>query len=81
MAKEEVQVLSIEGVLDGEHGVLMRYKLPPITNDFMKQFYRDFIVQLCENIAGLDGAENLLDVVEDDDDGDSRETESVQTEG
>lgn len=65
MAKE-VQVLFIEGVLV-EDSVKIRYKLPPITTEAMKTFYRTFIVQLCENIAGLEGAENLFDIVEAED--------------
>jgi hypothetical protein len=63
---EEIQVLYIEGVLIGEE-IKMRYKLPPVTSEPMKAFYRTFIVQLCENIAGLEGAENLFDIVEADD--------------
>jgi hypothetical protein len=62
-----VVVLSIEGFLEKD-GIRLKYALPPITNDVMKSFYRDFIVQLCENIASLEGAENLFDIVESKDD-------------
>jgi len=66
MMAEEVRVLSIEGVLVDE-GMKIRYKLPPIDNETMVEFYRAFVIQLCENIAALEGAENLFEVVEDDD--------------
>jgi hypothetical protein len=69
---EGVKILSVEGFLE-EDGVRLKYALPPITNDTMKTFYRDFIVQLCENIAQLDGAENLFDIVENADDGDTED--------
>ncbi len=64
-----IRILSIEGYLE-EDGVRLKYALPPVSNDTMKDFYRNFIVQLCENIAQLDGAENLFDIVENGDDTD-----------
>jgi hypothetical protein len=66
MMAEEVRVLLIEGVLVDE-GMKIRYKLPPITNETMVEFYRAFVVQLCENIAALEGAENLFEIMEDKD--------------
>jgi hypothetical protein len=65
---EEVRVLLIEGVATDD-GVKIRYKLPPIANESMIDFYKAFIIQLCENIAQLEGAEGLFEVVEDEDDG------------
>jgi hypothetical protein len=65
--QDEVRVLMIEGVVVGDE-VKIRYKLPPVSNKTMEEFYKAFIIQLCENIAKLEGAENLFDVMEDDND-------------
>lgn len=63
---EEVRVLLIEGVL-ADDGVKIKYKLPPIANESMVDFYKAFIVQLCENIAQLEGSEGLFELAEDED--------------
>jgi len=64
---EEVRILMIEGVAIGDE-VKIRYKLPPINSETMKDFYKAFIIQLCENIAALEGAEGLFEITEDEDD-------------
>lgn len=66
MSKEEVLILLIEAVKISDE-VKVRYKLPPITNGAMREFYKAFIVQLCENIAQLEGAEGLFEIMEDTD--------------
>lgn len=65
---KDVTILSIEGVQTPDDQVKILYKLPPIANESMVDFYKAFIIQLCENIAALEGAEGLFDVVEDEDD-------------
>jgi hypothetical protein len=65
---KDVTILSIEGVQTTDDQVKILYKLPPINSDMMKDFYRAFIIQLCENIAALEGAEGLFEVVEGEDD-------------
>jgi hypothetical protein len=68
MMTKDVTILSIEGVQTTDDQVKILYKLPPINSDMMKDFYRAFIIQLCENIAALEGAEGLFEVVEGEDD-------------
>lgn len=60
---EEVRILMIEGFTVGDE-VKIRYSLPAIANETMVDFYKAFIIQLCENIAKLEGAEGLFEVVE-----------------
>ncbi len=66
--QDEVRILLIEGFIV-EDGVQIRYNLPPLDSEMMQDFYRAFVVQLCENIAKLEGAEYLFDITEDADDG------------
>jgi len=63
---DEVRILMIEGVVVDDE-VKIRYKLPPINSDMMKDFYHAFIVQLCTNIAKLEGSEGLFEIVEGED--------------
>lgn len=62
----ENRVLLIEGYAE-EDGIKIKYELPKITSDVMVDFYRAFIVQLCQHIGQLEGAHQLFTVVEDND--------------
>lgn len=66
--QDEVRILLIEGIVVGDE-VKIRYKLPPLNSEMMQDFYRAFVVQLCENIAKLEGAEYLFEITEETDDG------------
>jgi len=62
----ENRVLLIEGYAE-EEGIKIKYQLPKITSDTMVEFYRAFIVQLCQHIGQLEGAEHLFVVEETED--------------
>ena len=59
------KIISIEGY-ETDEGITIKYLLPQITSDTVAQFYRTFIIELCQRIGQLEGAERLLVNMEED---------------